>query len=502
MRTLIAFCMTCVCVVSLSAADPPARLDPYGDPLPTGALMRLGTLRNRAPITSFGIQKDGTVVTAGPGGIVLRWNDVDDTPETRIVLPAPGPREDHPQVSPDGKFIATRSANVHVWSVANEKPKEIAKFTIEGAQLCRFSPDGSKLAVVAWVEQISTVHLCDIKTGKVTKLEGVASDFAGPNFSGDGKRLAAISTTELHLWNTATGEQLANHLFKGNMFTPFALNHAGDLLVQCTRTVEDKVAWRFTDPLTGKNRDGLSGPEDNSIDLTGSTWLTFAPDGKTLLHGDPSGVRWWDPTTGKMIRKFEGFAEGYDYKRHTPGRFTPDGKTLVAYNESILLRWDAKTGKPLFAGQDVGHRDNVNGVGVSPDGKKFATHGHDSRLCMWDATTGKQLWHAPAAWLSYPSHLNFSPDGKFIYTTGPKGDQASKLDATTGKPVLTFTLDPKESPDPIVERVRLSANGKTLFGVIGMDPQFVLWDAETGKWLKTDKLPNLFRGAEISPDCN
>lgn len=55
------------------AADPPAKLDRHGDPLPEGAVMRLGTVRNRAPISGFGIQKDGTVVTVGRDNAVRVW---------------------------------------------------------------------------------------------------------------------------------------------------------------------------------------------------------------------------------------------------------------------------------------------------------------------------------------------------------------------------------------------------------------------------------------------
>lgn len=306
-----------------------------------------------------------------------------------------------------------------------------------------------------------------------------------------------MADDEFHFLDADTGKELAKYRPGGRVSSDFALNKAGDVLAARRDYSGPRSEFCFTDPMTGKKIDGLSAPDD-------CHWVAFAPDGKALLVGNKSGVRWWDPAAGKLIRKFDGLAsESYSLQR-TPGRFTPDGKVLVAHNGYVLLRWDAATGKPLSPGQDVGHGGYVNGVGVSPDGKRIATRGMDGRLCAWDAATGKELWHAPTQWTNSPG-IDFAPDGTFLCAGGPEWGEVTKYDAATGKPLRKFTTDPKEPKQASVACVRVTKDGKTVFGLSGpyavSDPCLVTaWDAATGKRLKTTRLP--FRGAyggELSP---
>src|SRR4051812_11849449 len=65
----------------LSAGPPergpmPHRLDRYGDPLPEGAVARLGSVRLRhAGLTDFRLLADGkTAVTVGDNGMVYWWD--------------------------------------------------------------------------------------------------------------------------------------------------------------------------------------------------------------------------------------------------------------------------------------------------------------------------------------------------------------------------------------------------------------------------------------------
>jgi WD40 repeat protein len=500
---VLAVCALGVVALPCGAADPPAKTDRHGDPLPPGALMRLGTIRNRAPITGFGIEKDGTVVTVGPGADVRRWNPADDKSEEPIQLPLKESKtfNNGPQVSPDGRFAATCSnEKVFVWEVptnSNDKPREVAAFELARARLFRFSPDGTKLVVTTDYDQVSPVHVCAIQTKKVTDLDCTARYIESANFSGDGKRVGVVGDSDFYFLDAVTGKQLAKYRPAG-WTAALALNHSGDVLATAVSFSGPKNEFHFTDPLTGKKLGGFTGPEGPVY------WVSFAPDGKTLLVGGRDGIRWWDPGAAKLIRTFEGLANESHALQRTPARFSPDGKTLVAHNGAVLLRWNASTGKALFPEQDIGHGGYVNGVGVSPDGKTIATRGIDSRVCVWDSTTGKELFHTPAEWTNSPT-IDFSPDGKFLYIGGPEWGEVTKLDAATGKAVTKFATDPKGPKQAHVHSVRVSGDGKTVFGLSGpysaSDPGFVtVWDANTGERTKAIQLQvRMAHGGELSP---
>src|SRR5256885_191393 len=74
------FCLALVVwFVALTApgrADSPVRCDCYGDPLPSGALARLGTLRFRhsGPVTSVAFSSDGKTLASAGGDQARLWN--------------------------------------------------------------------------------------------------------------------------------------------------------------------------------------------------------------------------------------------------------------------------------------------------------------------------------------------------------------------------------------------------------------------------------------------
>src|SRR5205085_1419420 len=102
------------------------RADRFGDPLPAGALARLGTSRHRAAGAHVAVTPDGkTVVTVGDDLVVRSFDAATgDTRETRTL---DGPPTYHTALSADGRYLAgesypaPRAAELQVWDLGAGK---------------------------------------------------------------------------------------------------------------------------------------------------------------------------------------------------------------------------------------------------------------------------------------------------------------------------------------------------------------------------------------------
>src|SRR5262249_10680049 len=151
----------------LVAVKPAPRLDFYGDPLPEGAIARLGTLRWRSDLGTY-----------------------------------------HLRYAPDGKTLATASrSRVVLWDVSSGKPIRKFKFDKDKWSIgCFiFSPGGGLVAAgVEHPVDNSPVYLWDVGTWKeVGRFRGTEGLVVSTALTFDGK-IAACGNVEIRLWNTAT----------------------------------------------------------------------------------------------------------------------------------------------------------------------------------------------------------------------------------------------------------------------------------------------------------
>jgi WD40 repeat protein len=125
------------------------------------------------------------------------------------------------------------------------------------------------------------------------------------------------------------------------------------------------------------------------------------------------------------------------------------------------------------------HKQYVDALAFSPDGKLLATTCSTESLRIWEVATGRKIKELKAVHAS----ILWSPDGKSLATGG--GDKILIWDVETGQ--VTDTLEGhKGGADPVA----WLDNGKTLV-CAGMDRTLRYWDAHNGRVRRIVPVPAL-----------
>lgn len=458
--------------------------DPYGDPLPPGAIARMGTTRFREPgcCQLVNYSPDGRLLASGgPNGIII-WEaatgkrtaffqgrptqEFDPTQPNRILA------VECLTFSPDGRYLAAgfNYGEVHVWEVETGKLHLPLWELYAQLDFVAFTPDSRSVFAGSSRE----IRLCEVTSGRElgrwnaagNEQQGRDELRRGPAFgakavSGDGKILAALTydktqrESALRIWDLARGEErprlegMAGAIAFGPDNTTLAIVRAepDEIILVDAQKGKEIRSWKW-------RRDPLH-----------SNGLAFAPDGKTL-----AAKGWlWDFTTGTALRRIG------DYKGAiTDVSFSPDGTALAVGTDrsQIVELLEVVTGKQMRSLE--AHRGCVGrALAYAPDGRTLAS-GADCSIRLWDALTGKPLQR-----LGKESHffskLAFSPDGRILASAG---HHIVVWDVETGEELLTMT-----GHDAFVTCIVFSPSGENLVSG-GTDMTIRLWDVRTGKELR------------------
>lgn len=369
------------------------RSDFYGDPLPEGAIARLGTTRLRHGHGASWMQftPDGkSLISHGNDGVRV-WKA--DTGEQLHFFPSEG----WGSLSADGKLFAVSGKSaVHLHEIATVKRlKSVETGPVIDVLL---SPDVKMLAV----QQEKAPHpfeLWDTTTGQRLRSWGGDPSFpACLAFADSGKTLITGGSRShsvppaphyyIRFWDVASGREIRHFDLGPANPTQVAPSPDGRLLaVIChgERRTENRI--RIWDMAEGKEIRQLVPKAKGFTNQTAfSRALAFSPDGKTLYAGALEGKLFaWNPATGEELRRLgTGFG--------APGALavSPDNKTLAASDKAIRLI-DATTGKDRIAYS--AHNQPILRMAVTPDGRTAITHDAfgSSVIFVWDATTGRPL---------------------------------------------------------------------------------------------------------------
>jgi RNA polymerase sigma factor (sigma-70 family) len=491
-----------------------AHTDRHGDPLPPGALARLGTVRFQHGKSVFAADftADGsTVVSGGFDGTVRFW-DAATGRETRCLTGIGA--ADRLALSPDGKAVATAAWDgpVVLWDAATGKQRWRVADKVPLYSLA-FSPDGKLLA---WVMRDRTVLLRDARTGReVRRLDGPRADprtlkalgitsqggFQHGRFAREGSRLAAHATDgTVAVWEVATGRLLRR--FGGPGEEPPAEGIAADQDAAAVRVAAfsadlttavvggGRRPLRVIDLSTGKTVHSFPAP---SAALSA---LALSPDGKTLAVATiPVGLHLLDVATGKQL---------WATRQLGPAvvmtiAFSPDGRRLaVAGGGNFVHLLDARTGKESPS-RPAAHREAVRGVAFSADGKTLATVSRDETVRLWRAATGEPLRHFRNDDARDLSGCAFSPTAAILATWENRPVPAypgglSLWDADRGKELRRIALEKGH-----VREAAFTPDGKTLAAAC-TDNRARLWEVSTGRLLREFEHDSAVHAGALSPD--
>jgi RNA polymerase sigma factor (sigma-70 family) len=469
-----------------------ARVDSLSDPLPPGAVARLGTLRlthnpPRAVTDRFrGPEYQGILVTLGQAIFSI-----------------------------DGKFIASRDGTfgtIHLWETATGKqvPGPWSNTApLQFYDAIAFSPDGTTLAALGENRRKSTdsaITFWDISSGKelrVISTVPVRSLTRTLAFSEDGKALTIGDEKGVRWVEVATGKQQRaweqstaplppppggnDNPNRTYVFSPKG-NH---LAVRGRITRYEKVNERFQpvseeevtfiELATGQTKWRAKGGSVNMVPQ-----MAFSADEKRIaIAVSKNRIELRDTATGKLLET-PPMPEEVQRTDNSFGAvaLSPDGGNVAfCRNDRVFV---SNVNEPTDAWRELNPRITWHDVTAlpcltfSPDGKTLL-FGVGTVLRIYDVATLKEVlsWEGHRCSVEYTA---FTSDGKQLRTgstlTTQQQEEAISWDVTTWKTVNTILGRAPKRPNAGT----LSPDQQVYRGQAG-DEQMCIYDYPTGKML-------------------
>jgi len=478
-----------------------APIDLYGDPLPTDAVARMGTvrLRHHDGILCLALSPNGKMAASVGGSLqynprqaIRLW----DTATGKQIWELLG----HPSVpalvafSPDGQILASSSGRLSplglvddvicIWQVATGKKlhviiEPINREAAGPSELpVAFSSDSKVLAVI---NRENKIRLWNLESGKEIRQWDAEAGNMTLVFSPKGKVIASMGSGVILFWDVATGKRIQKievketaerYLQHALFFTPdgkevivrakgtvwwnwekgiHVRDIPGDILARsaCGQylAVSEEKDIAIWDCEKGKElkrwpRRGEFMLHPYGASIQGG----ISNDGRLLIAPGWQAIRCMNTETGKLLHERTAHWRGIVFVA-----FSPDDRNLISAGDRVVRIWETKTGKPV----DVfkGHSGFIFGGDITSDGKMLATASGDGTARLWDIGAREEKARFPIG-LPGPCRVAFSPDRKGLMTaslTGGEKRPARIWDIPTGKERCRFgpgrSLAPVFLPD-------------------------------------------------------
>jgi WD40 repeat protein len=513
----IALALLCSLEAAAAAQSPPPAsrplTDALGDPLPAGAIMRLGSVRWRP---GGSIQH---LVFAPDGARLASWHEEHYTTAALTIWDVATGRELRRVEMPDlrifswawlsdgrGISVVGTSEGSYVWEFSDDKaapPHRPAtghrgfKVAIpapdnEDFSCFAVSPDGKYLAggksgehsnkqrdVVLW-ELATQRKVSDLP--KPRRLAACPTNCNQLFFTPDSRKLVAMCPTErqkdgrfkeylVAVFDTATGKELRRFTSPAPLQQGSRLSHALSTKYLALGLEDEQGTVLLWDLATKQDRRLATGHRTKSqFSGYGVPALAFTADGATLIRAGRDGdVKTWDVAAGKELLAIENAYPGWIETLAV----TRDGKRLACAGQNGIIRhWDLTTGNELDT--QPGHGSRVAGITVTADGTTAVTSGADYHLRIWDLTSGRErrAIALPPGKAPWPRPL-IAPDGRTIVAS--LAEQIKAWSLADGKEVHL----PNLPADFKTGKATFPRDGKTLLAF--HDDTVTLLDWPSGK---------------------
>jgi WD40 repeat protein len=522
-----------------TATENSGKLSSVEEPLPEGAIARLGgpRFRHDGRLQFVAFTPDGKLFLA-QDSVSLHIRDAVTFKTIRRIRIQENAGQEAltAALSADGKLIAVADgvknvATIHIFDAATGELRHTiddVPFLLRYLML-RFSPDGRKLAATSASQNNSSIVLWDTGTGAKALVcnppSKVTRDFV---FTPDGKSvLSGGSDGVIHVWDTATGQLQRDIGVKLDEIGRLCLSPDGSRLASVSmHRVEsefDHYVWegdhivRVWDTVTGKLLHRLSVPVATMYPnetrsgfgelVNALNMLVFSPDGKQLLTGDPDReIRVWDVAHGKEVRRIN--APG-----GMPGlmAISPDARRLVVAPLTQQVFWfldprgGYKSGRWIYRSRPVrsdwfqvvdfasgqclsrnpGHCAGVTLSAFSPDSRFVATASARGEVITWETDTGREVQRFKLSG-GDATTLSWTDGGRSI-VVATTDNTISVRDAKTGKELRQTTMSVKVNVDSFLGshgKASLAPDGKFL-AVVDKGGSVTVTDAKTGKELNS-----------------
>ena len=516
------FSLTVVLGLTLAA---PAISDPLPpkEPLPTGAVVRLGTDRFRNDLShqplafspdgkflAYGFNADGNVrLLDAETGALLRTLG----PSSRAHIVAG-------QFLSDGKrlLVATGDGVFHIWKTEDGTEERFFGNIGTASRGFFLSDSGKTILALGAGGEIARVNP---DTGKVQRFDDLT--VSGTNvsvvFSPNGRKFAIAQpgkgVTVHDMDNGAVLVTIPFSVPKGLRIAG-AFSPDGKILTLAVSTQQVR-RWDLDGP---REIPRLEAPPRKDAFCH---HLLCTNDGKTIVAVSPgadANVVTWDSATGKVTRSFA---------LTCPNVFAAvlarDSHTLALAMPGLVRLFDLATGKALL--EDDGHLAHVTDLRFSVDGVQLMSACDEGSIRVWDTKTSRSIAARNLSVPYRPNRIVLLPDLRTVLVGGTEGlrdwpldpaQPSSKLHFTTevgftrvyaasddgrlvlfsrapGKPELLWNRDSKKEPVPLS---RALPNFQPLDAVFAPDGQTVavshssleFWDVRTGTQVARPRVGN------------